>query len=586
MPLAIRIAAGFLLLLAVMLAVVGYHLTLIDRLQEDLETIPTSSLVVGSLTLGLEKKLSQLSDSTEKYLVFSELQNQGVLAASVSEDSLSDASPEVSSEPEKPAKEEAAGTHRGQDLADLPGRAPGEVDQAWEEKIATLRIEIGEDLVRLTDEKLNVSLEEKAAISDFSSLWVGYLRRAELTLTILLNEESSDPEAPREDLTLVFDPMVDQLQEIRRISQQTLHQKGEENAQRAEGAALVARVAAFAGLFAALLTTLAVGRSVMLPLRRLTRGTRELSKGDFNHRVETIGSPEFVALAEDFNFMAEKLSDLDRLKKDLISNVSHDLKAPLASMQETTRLILDRLPGELTEKQERLLGMNLRCGERLSTMISNLLDLSRLEGEGEREDFRPVELGSVLETALDELENLIAERGVSVQRDIPTKAVTVECAAAAMLQVMANLLSNAAKFTPRGGSLGVRLQSLAKLTAGELKKLPITLPGRRSKEPIEGALVEVWDSGPGVPDAHKERIFQRFHRVDPHRRGNQGNGLGLAIARNIVDRHRGALWVEDHIEGGSNFRLLLWERVPTASMDGAPAYGGPAEVREEPIGQH
>lgn len=564
MPLAIRIAAGFLLLLAVMLAVVGYHLTLIHQLQEDLETIPTSSLEVGSLTLGLEKNLSQLSDFTEKYLVFSDLQNQGVLAAATSDESLIGELSESSSEDEEERGERA---QEAPDLTGLPGRAPGEVDQAWGEGIATLRAEIGRDLEKLTSEDLNVSPEEKAAILAFSSLWEAYLRRAELTLRRVINEESKDPQAPRERLTLVFDPMLDQLQEIRRISQVTLYQIGEDNAQRAEGAVLIARVAAFAGLFAALLTTLAVGRSVMLPLRRLTRGTRELSKGEFSHRVQATGSPEFVALAQDFNSMAEKLSDLDRLKKELISNVSHDLKAPLASMQETTRLLLDRLPGELTEKQERLLGMNLRCGERLSTMISNLLDLSRLEGESEREHFRQVELGTLLETALDELENLIAERGVSVQRDIPTKAVTIECAAAAMLQVMGNLLSNAAKFTPRGGSLGVRLQPLANLPASELKKLPVALPNRRSKQPVEGALVEFWDSGSGVPDAHKERIFQRFHRVDPYRRGNQGNGLGLAIARNIVDRHRGALWVEDRSEGGSNFRLLLWERVPTASPE-------------------
>lgn len=335
MPLAIRIAAGFLLLLAVMLAVVGYHLTLIHRLQRDLETVPTSSLTVGSLTLGLEEKLSRLSDFTEKYLVFRALQNQGALAVAPSASGPS---------------EEAA------PLPGLPGRAPGETDDGWEETLAALRQEIARDLQELTQELPNISQEERAAISDFAAHWEGYLRRAELDQTKLIADESESLEALRERLTQSFEPMLAQLLVIRQISQGTLYRVSVDNAQRAEGAVLVARVAAFAGLFAALLTTLAVGRSVMLPLRRLTRGTRELSKGDFTHRVEPTGSPEFVALAQNFNSMAEKLSDLDRLKKELISNVSHDLKAPLASMQETTRLVLDRLPGELTPKQERLLG--------------------------------------------------------------------------------------------------------------------------------------------------------------------------------------------------------------------------------------
>ncbi len=547
MPLALRIAAGFLLLLAVMFAVVGYHLTLIHRLQRDLERISTSSLTVGSLTLGIEENISRLSDFTEKYLVFRTLEALDLFA-----------------DPSQPEVETGIG--ETPDLPSLTDSAPEKENEHYGAELSELRTAITTDLAAL--ERLQaLSQAETEAISDFSSQWQAYLRRAELRQRGLSTGEAEGLDSLRERFTLPFEPMVQRLQKVRRTSQRALRRLAQRNAQRGEKAVLIARIAAFAGLLAALLTTFVVGRSVMLPLRRLTKGTRELSKGEFSFRVEPSGSPEFALLAQDFNAMAEKLSELDRLKQELISNVSHDLKAPLASMQETTRLLLDRLPGSLTEKQERLLGMNFRCGERLSTMISNLLDLSRLEGEGAKEEFHPQNLAPLLVAALDDLENLIAERGLTVMPDLPNDPVVVECAGPAILQVLGNILSNAAKFTPRNGSIGVRLRNLRDLEAAEVKALGPGLPSRRGKESLEGALVEIWDSGPGVPNAHKLKIFQRFHRVDPARRGKQGTGLGLAISRNIAESHGGYLWVEDHPQGGSCFRLFLWTRVPTEVLD-------------------
>ena len=130
----------------------------------------------------------------------------------------------------------------------------------------------------------------------------------------------------------------------------------------------------------------------------------------------------------------------------------------------------------------------------------------------------------------------------------------------AVHKVLQNLLSNAVKYTPKGGNAGLRIRSLA-----DRSEVPAAIRERWPGEAyLPAATIEVWDTGPGIPDDHKRRIFERFFRLDADS-GTPGTGLGLAIAREIVLAHGGDLWVEDRPGGGSVFRAVLWSRPPTVS---------------------
>jgi two-component system sensor histidine kinase GlrK len=153
-----------------------------------------------------------------------------------------------------------------------------------------------------------------------------------------------------------------------------------ENARRTgETAALVLAFSTLAAVAVGGLVSFFIYRSISKPLAHLTEGTHAIAEGKFFYRLDTSRSDEFSQLARDFNAMTRRLDELDRLKKDFVAHVSHELKSPLASMRETIEIMLDEIPGTLNEKQRRLLDLNRQSGARLTALIGNLLDLSRTE---------------------------------------------------------------------------------------------------------------------------------------------------------------------------------------------------------------
>lgn len=541
MRLTYRIAAGFLVLLAVLIGPAVYHLTVIHRLQGHVTDLARPTVELAQATQRLEEALGELDRLTRKLQPYS-----------------------VEGDP----------TEALRAVKEWRQVIEKEIEEIWQ---------------------LAASEDQRQPVREFLELWEGYRRRAEplerrLTALALgasqgaAQTEGGLPGAAQ--LTVLRDDIIaisQQLPKIEAVFEEAIEGRVTEIEAESERAELVAQIAALLALAGALTASVLVSASIVRPLGRLARGTRELAGGKFSFRVEPSGGPELKALAEDFNAMAERLSVLDQLKKDLVSDVSHDLKAPLASMQETTRLLLERLPGPLTEKQQRLLEMNLRCGNRLSKMIADLLDLSRLENRSEQLPRRPEDLRQLVATALDELESTFLERAVQVCRDLPPEPLFVDCHAPSILQLLQNLVSNGVKYSPAGGSLGVRLSDLS-LPKGSWWRRPPELVKRPLPEDLrEGILLEVWDSGPGVPDPHKEEIFDRFHRLNGEHRLSQGAGLGLAIAREVTSRHGGLIWVEDHPGGGSSFRVVLPrhpEGPPAATA--APKRGASSENTDRP----
>lgn len=281
-------------------------------------------------------------------------------------------------------------------------------------------------------------------------------------------------------------------------------------------------------------------RSITTPLQQLTRGTRNISSGKFSHRLPEDGPLEFAELARDFNKMTEKLGELDQMKKDFVSHVSHELKAPLAAIRQTLAVTMEQVPGPINDQQRRLLQLSKNSAERLSAMVANLLDVSRLEAGTMEYEMSQHDLNEVAHTVVDEFSLKAAERRIKLSVTSEAPKIPVLCDRDRMIQVVGNLVDNALKFSPMDSAIAVNLA----YTSSNGSSL---------------ATLSVADKGPGVPDAHKRTVFEKFHQLHGggKRTAGQGVGLGLAICKTIVDAHRGRIWIEDNSGGGSVFRMEI-----------------------------
>src|SRR2546422_2539066 len=253
--------------------------------------------------------------------------------------------------------------------------------------------------------------------------------------------------------------------------------------------------------------------------------------------------------------MLTRIVEVDQMKKNFISHVSHELKAPLASMQETTHLLLEGIPGTLTEKQRRLLDLNLQSGKRLAQMIGNMLDLSRLEAGVVDYEMQNADIADLVHNVVIELSAQAREKSLRMLTHIQREPLMVECDPNRMVQLFTNLLENALRFSVKGGSIGVYVQSVR-----QLPHMPQIARGRMSSvNSITGfALVGISDSGPGIDDANKEKIFHTFHQMKQGKKNlGESLGLGLAISRAVVEAHRGTIWAEDDPSGGAIFFVVL-----------------------------
>lgn len=277
--------------------------------------------------------------------------------------------------------------------------------------------------------------------------------------------------------------------------------------------------------------------SITGPLTQIEAGAGAIARGDFAARVDVRGGAELSSLGASFNEMAARLGELDLAKRNFLARMSHDLKTPLASVQETHRVLLDRIPGELNEKQARLLELALANAERLAAMISRLLELSRLQAGVEEYDEEPLDLVELSRSTIERLTSAWEADGhIDVDLSATVGAATVVGDRGALERVLQNLLDNA-RGHAGGGPIEVGVD------------VEPTADGGR-------ALLRVRDHGPGIPLEDRSRIFESFSRRDgPHAHGHAG--LGLAICREIVAAHGGEIRVTDAEGGGSEFVCAL-----------------------------
>lgn len=294
-------------------------------------------------------------------------------------------------------------------------------------------------------------------------------------------------------------------------------------------------------------------RGIQKPIKRLSSATREVSQGRFDRRVDPGGSDELVELSHAFNRMVSDLWELTRKRSKLLAQVSHDLKTPLVSIQEINRLLLDKIPGDLTLEQDRLLTLNAHAADRLSGMLTDLLDLARLEA-GIRYQLETNDLDALLRRALDEFHARAREREVTLDLSSPGPLL-LRCDGPRLLQLVSNLLDNALKFSPPGSRVEICLHLASQDDAPEAPQSWLRVDERAQRY----ALFSVRDTGPGIPESELEQIFDDFYQSPVRAEtqpGRRGVGLGLAICREIVAAHQGAIWARNASPGAQLFVLL------------------------------
>jgi signal transduction histidine kinase len=279
-----------------------------------------------------------------------------------------------------------------------------------------------------------------------------------------------------------------------------------------------------------------LARGMTQPLRDMARAAQRMEVGDYSQRVHTLSRDEVGQLATAFNRMSGELENLERSRRDLVANVSHELKTPITAIRAHLENVLDGVEAP----DPATLQVMLTQTERLSRLIDQLLELSRLES-GElplrREE---VELGSLVSQVLSEIDVARSDRAVEVSSDVPADLPPIEADRERVHQVLFNLLDNAVRFTPSGGS--------------------VTVSAERHDGSVE---VRVTDTGVGISPEHLPRLFERFYRADPARsRDDGGTGIGLAIARSVVEAHGGHLSAASVLGTGSVFTFDL----PVASI--------------------
>ena len=288
-----------------------------------------------------------------------------------------------------------------------------------------------------------------------------------------------------------------------------------------------------AGLIAIWLITTISG-----PVRDLESGMETVADGDFSYRlsIESRRHDEFGRLAESYHTMVQQLKQLDQLKAEFVSVASHELKTPINVIIGYLQLLQENVYGELTPKQREICLTLASQAQALSRLVRQLLDVSRFEAGGGKLELRPMQLNPFLAELETTFRVLAIQRSVrfNVNRGprLPDQVVWDEDR---MSEVLGNLLSNAFKFTERGGTV-----ELSVAAAGD------------------GLRMQVRDTGAGIPPENVPYIFEKFFQADNQASASaKGTGLGLAIAKTIVGAHGGTIDVESTLGRGTTFSISL-----------------------------
>ena len=297
--------------------------------------------------------------------------------------------------------------------------------------------------------------------------------------------------------------------------------------------------------FITLLGALLIG---LLAIWLLTRSLRQVIKtvtrfkeGDYQARVAENEKGDMVVLADTFNEMADKivenidqLKSVENLRRELIANVSHDLRTPLAIMQGYVETMLMKNDDLSSENRQKYLKTVLTSSEKLSKLISQLFEYSKLEAKQIEPNKEPFFIGELAQDVWHKYQILAKEKEIELKLNMPKKLPMVFADLGLVERVIQNLMDNALKFTPNGGTIQLDLSPL--------------------HESVE---IKIADNGPGISEEQQSYIFERYNKADRKGKQSGGAGLGLAIVKKILELHNATIRVQSRLNEGTAFMFQL-----------------------------
>lgn len=290
-------------------------------------------------------------------------------------------------------------------------------------------------------------------------------------------------------------------------------------------------------MMVAFLISYQFSRTLSKPIQKLGHAAIAMSEGNYDIRVTVDGEDEISQLASNFNILGKKLSDHQRVQREFVANVSHELKTPLTAIRGFVKALRDGIYDEDDSPQEYC---NIIMGEvdRMNRLVSELLDLSQIESGIVQFRMVAFDLGELTQRTVNSLTPLLAKADYRVEIEIPHAAELGQAMGDPdrIGQVLINLIRNAIKHSEPGSTIWIRAIRVDEMIG-----------------------VEVEDEGCGIPAEELEQIWHRFHKVDKARTrcNEEGTGLGLAIVREIVERHGGKVDIQSEVGVGSTFRFTL-----------------------------
>jgi signal transduction histidine kinase len=304
-------------------------------------------------------------------------------------------------------------------------------------------------------------------------------------------------------------------------------------------------IAVVAGLGAVLLI-LGLSRRILAPVEALTAAVRRMEAGDLSQRVKVTSRDEIGELAQAFNAMADGLARLEELRRNMVTDVAHELRTPLSNI----RGYLEALQDGVVEPERHIIDSLHEEAMLLNHLVDDLQELSLAEAGQLRLERQPVALADIVDRAVEAVRLRAEAKGVTLQVDLP-EDLLVDVDPQRVGQVLRNLIENALAHTPPDGEIALSAHE----TCPEPSDALSLSKGQRDGQWVE---VSVRDTGSGIAAEDLPYVFERFYRVDKSRsRTTGGAGLGLAIARSLVEAHGGRIWVESTEGEGSTFTFAL-----------------------------
>lgn len=286
----------------------------------------------------------------------------------------------------------------------------------------------------------------------------------------------------------------------------------------------------------ALVGSLYLAYSLFRPLRELRRGIRAVTLDGKLESVRVISHDELGELAQAFNEMTARLKEEEMMRTDFIDMLSHEIRTPLTSIRESVNLMREQLLGEITAKQKRFLDIASSELERISKLLARLMQVSSMSSRFIALSFKPMDPVHLLHETVDKASPAAEAKKITINahavQDIPSLMADTEH----LRQALLNLIGNAVKFSPPGSTVEASLQ-----LADGGKQL----------------LFSIVDSGPGIEESEQPLVFNKYYRGEQLKKSVEGIGLGLSIAKNIIEAHGGKIWLSSRAGRGSTFFFTI-----------------------------